>query len=114
MAVVMPVMLRPRILPARMLIFVALHHPLFLNKIHRLSASVVSAAMLIPLLLVSWWNIQINRLAYHSDRLLDDDHRLLIHDDGRWSVADIDSPVYTGLVDADRDAHGRLCDCPST
>ena len=110
----MTIMTIPRILPARMLISIALDDPLLLNNINRLSASVVAAAMLIPFLLVSWWNIQINRLAHHSDRLLDDDHRLLIDDDGRWSVTDVDSSVYTGLVDADRYAYRGLCQRSST
>ena len=105
MAIMMTVMPILRISPARMLISIALHHPLFLNKIHRLSASVVAAAMLAPLLLMPRWDIQINRLAHHGHGLLDDDHGLLIHDDGRWSVADVDSPIDTGLVDIDRYAH---------
>lgn len=113
-AIVITIMPIPRILPTGMLIAVTLDDPLLLNKIHRLSAGVIAAAMLIPLLLVSWWNIQINRLAHHGHRLLDDDHWLLIDDDGRWSVTDVDSSVYTGLVDADRYAYRGLCQRSST
>ena len=99
----------PRILPTGMLVAVTLDDPLLLNKIHRLSASVIAAAMLTPLLLMPRWNIQVNRLAHHGHWLLHDDHRLLIDDDGRWAVADVNSSINTGLVDTDRYAYRSLC-----
>ena len=107
-AVMMTITPVPRILPTGMLITVALDHPLFLYEIHRLSARVVSIAMLVPFLLMARWDIQIDRLAHHGNWLLNDDHGLLVHDDRRWTVADVNSSIDTGLVDTDRDPHGGL------
>jgi hypothetical protein len=44
-------------LPAMLLLFIAVANPTLLDKIHRLPACAVSAAMLGPVLLVPWRDI---------------------------------------------------------
>jgi hypothetical protein len=101
----------PLTAPAWMFILIPFPNPLLLNKINWLSAGVVSAAMFAPVLLVARWNVQVNGLALHSHWLLHDDDRLRLHQHRLRVVANVDSPIDTRLVDADRYTDTGLCHC---
>jgi len=91
-------------------LFVPLANPVFLNKIDRLTAGVVSPAMLGPVLLVPWWHIQLNRLPIDGDRGLNDYHRLRVNNAGLRKFANVDAAIDTGLMDANRNPDAGLGD----
>ena len=94
--------------PARMLMLVAIAHPLLLHKIHGLSAGVVAGAMLAPVFLVPWGHVEVDRLPLHRDGCGHDDDGLRRHQHRLRVVAYVDAPINTRLVDANRNADTGL------
>jgi hypothetical protein len=74
--------------------------PSILNKIDRAAASVISAAVIAPPFLMSWWYTQINRLIYHPNWTMDDD-RFGIYQFWLRVIADINLAIEPRLTDAD-------------
>src|SRR5687768_2496007 len=79
--------------------------PVVFDKIDRTAARVVLMAVFAPLLRVSRWHPQVNRLRRLHDTL--DDDRLWIDDLRRRNVPNIDATVKAGLSNADRDSNIR-------
>ena len=94
--------------PLRMLLLISISHPLFLHKVDRLAAGVVTGTVLAPFFLMPWRHVQVNWLALHHNRGRQDDHRLRIHQHGRRVVADIDPSIDARLVDVNRHANPGL------
>ena len=96
------------VVPARMLVLVALANPIVANEVHGLAAGVVATAIGAPVLLMRRRYVEIDRRPLADVAPLLDDHRLLHVQRGRRHVADVDPAIDTGLVDADRNADVRL------
>src|SRR6185369_9346072 len=98
------------VVPAGMLMLVALAHPLVADEVDRLAARVVVAAVATPVLLMRRWHIQIDRPTLDNDRWSRHDHRLRVGERRRRQRADVDAAVDARLVDSDRDVgrHGGL------
>ena len=90
--------------PTVLLLLIALANPTLLDKVHGLPACAVAAAMLGPVLLVPRRDIQVHGLRPDDHRLWRNDDRLAIDHRRSRIVADVDSAVDPGLVDADGDA----------
>ena len=89
------------------LVVPAFADPALLDEIDRLVARVVASTVGAPVLLMTGRHIQVDRLARHHDPRRRDDDRLGINQRGRRDIANIDAPIYTRLVDADRDTDIR-------
>src|SRR5215212_3285343 len=63
-------------IPARVLVLVALTHPLFANEIDWLAAGPVLAAITPPVLLVRGGHVEVDRLTLDHDTRRGDDYRL--------------------------------------
>ena len=63
------------------------------QEIHVLAAGAVPGAMLAPVLVVSWWNVHVDRRRGHHHTRRRNDHGLLV-DQRRWRrTADIDAAI---------------------
>ena len=102
--------------PPRVLMLIALTHPLVLHKIHRLVACVVLPAVPAPVLLVPRRHVQVNGLALDEHWRWHDDHRLRQHQRGLGIIANVDAAIHTRLGDTDRDADSGMGEggCDST
>ena len=79
--------------------------PVIAHEIDRPSACVVFGAMLVPVLLMSGRNMQINRLRRYILRGSRDHDRLRENDRRAWDIADIDLTVEARLADRNGDAY---------
>src|SRR3989442_7832524 len=93
-------------LAALALIFlaIALTHPLLLDEVHGLTASVVAPAVPAPVLLIDNRDVEVDRLLVHGHRRRGDYNRLSVDDSRRRVVADVDAAVDAGLIDANRNS----------
>lgn len=91
-----------------LLLFIALTHPLFLYKIHRLTTSVVTMAMLFPVSLMPRGNVKINWLGRHRHWLWNHNDRLWTYQDRLRIISNIDAPIHARLVNAYRHANSSL------
>src|SRR3954453_8748764 len=92
------------VVPAGMLVLVALAHPLVANEVDRLAAGMVLAAVAAPVLLMRRRHVQIDRATLDDDGRRRDDHRLRVIERRVRQVANVDAAVHARLVDADREA----------
>lgn len=79
-----------------------LAHPALLYEVDGLAARPVAAAMPAPVVLMVGRHVEIDRTLIHGNRSGRDHYRLRIHNCWLREVADVDSTIDTGLVDADR------------
>ena len=93
------------VVPARMVVLVALADPVVADEVDRLTAGAVLAAVAAPVLLVRRRHVEIDRPPFDDViRRRGDDHRLRQHQGRARQIADVDAAVDARLVDADRDA----------
>lgn len=64
-----------------------------LHEIHRPVTGIVFLAMFGPVLCMTRWHVQIDRLIHRPLGLLDNDHRLRVDDRRRWRVAKLHSAI---------------------
>ena len=86
--------------PLRVLMLVALPHPLFLHEIHRLAAGVVAGTVLAPVLLMARRHVKVDRLALHQHRGRCNDHRLRVDEHRLRVVANVDTAINPRLIDS--------------
>ena len=78
--------------------------PPVLHEVDRGAAGTVLAAMLAPVLCMTRWHMQVQRLPGYLDLL--DDYGLAIDQRRAWVlIANLDLAVKAGLTDADRNAN---------
>ena len=81
---------------------IVLANPLLLYEVDGLAAGAVAAAMPAPVVLVVGRHVEIDRTLIHGNRRGRDHYRLRVHNCWLREVADVDSTIGAGLVDADR------------
>ena len=81
---------------------IAFSHPLLLHKIHGLPAGSIAPAVATPVSLVDNGHVKVDRILINDHRSWCDHHRLCIDDWRCRVVADVDAPINTRLIDADR------------
>ena len=95
-----------------MMAAVCVRVPFFLDEVDRMTAGIVFAAMLVPVLRVAGRYSQIDRLLdYPCGRLVNYDGLGVNDRRTRHVVADVDASVKARLTDADRYANIGCCGC---
>lgn len=74
-------------------------------------AGIIFSTMFAPLLLMPWWNVDVDRLITHAGRSGMDDDGLCINKFRLRIVTDVNTAIKTGLTDTDghSDIGGRCC-----
>ena len=77
--------------------------PSIFYEIDRVTASIVLAAVLAPVLGMSWRHVHVNGLINDADRCGMNDNRSCVNDFGMGKAPNVNAAIETGLGDADRD-----------